>query len=82
MIAIDNILVSDEVVREQFVCDLLKCNDPGFANVEVNVEGYTGKPGDRLNIVCCKGHTEQTQAGFIVGFAWSPVYRSQVPTPR
>ena len=25
MIAIDNILVSDEVVREQFVCDLLKC---------------------------------------------------------
>lgn len=25
MIAIDNILISDEVVREQFVCDLLKC---------------------------------------------------------
>ena len=25
MIAIDNILVSDEVVREKFVCDLLKC---------------------------------------------------------
>jgi hypothetical protein len=25
MIAIDNILVSDEVIREQFVCDLLKC---------------------------------------------------------
>jgi hypothetical protein len=25
MIAIDNILVSDAVVREQFVCDLLKC---------------------------------------------------------
>ena len=25
MIAIDNILVSDDVVREQFVCDLLKC---------------------------------------------------------
>lgn len=25
MIAIENILVSDEVVREQFVCDLLKC---------------------------------------------------------
>lgn len=25
MIAIDNILVSDEVISEQFVCDLLKC---------------------------------------------------------
>jgi hypothetical protein len=25
MIAIDNILVSDAVIREQFVCDLLKC---------------------------------------------------------
>jgi hypothetical protein len=25
MIAIDNILISDDVVREQFVCDLLKC---------------------------------------------------------
>jgi hypothetical protein len=25
MIAIDNILVSDDVIREQFVCDLLKC---------------------------------------------------------
>lgn len=25
MIAIDNVLVSDEVVREQFVCDLAKC---------------------------------------------------------
>lgn len=25
MIAIDNILVSDEVIREQFVCDLTKC---------------------------------------------------------
>jgi hypothetical protein len=25
MIAIDNILVSDDVVREQFVCDLVKC---------------------------------------------------------
>lgn len=25
MIAIDNILVSDDVVREQFVCDLMKC---------------------------------------------------------
>lgn len=25
MIAIDNILVSEDVVREQFVCDLLKC---------------------------------------------------------
>src|ERR1700744_3432827 len=25
MIAIDKILVSDDVIREQFVCDLLKC---------------------------------------------------------
>jgi hypothetical protein len=25
MIAIDNILISDEVVKEQFVCDLSKC---------------------------------------------------------
>ena len=25
MIAIDNILVSDSVIEEQFVCDLLKC---------------------------------------------------------
>jgi hypothetical protein len=25
MIAIDNILISDEVVQEQFVCDLNKC---------------------------------------------------------
>ncbi len=25
MIAIDNMLVSDEVVEEQFVCDLTKC---------------------------------------------------------
>ena len=25
MIAIDNILVSDEIVKEQFVCDLTKC---------------------------------------------------------
>jgi len=25
MIAIDNILVSDEVIKEQFVCDLTKC---------------------------------------------------------
>ena len=25
MIAIDNILISDEIVEEQFVCDLTKC---------------------------------------------------------
>lgn len=25
MIAIDNILISDEIVKEQFVCDLNKC---------------------------------------------------------
>ena len=25
MIAIDNVLVSDEVVEAQFVCDLMKC---------------------------------------------------------
>jgi hypothetical protein len=25
MIAIDNVLISDEVVEEQFVCDLNKC---------------------------------------------------------
>ena len=25
MIAIDNILISDEIVEEQFVCDLNKC---------------------------------------------------------
>ena len=25
MIAIDNVLISDQVVEEQFVCDLTKC---------------------------------------------------------
>jgi hypothetical protein len=29
MIAIDNILISDEVVEEQFVCDLNKCKGGG-----------------------------------------------------
>ena len=25
MISIDNILISDQVIQEQFVCDLVKC---------------------------------------------------------
>jgi len=50
MIAIDNILVSDEVVREQFVCDLLKCKggccEDGDAGAPVEKEEL-----DRINEV-------------------------------
>lgn len=50
MIAIDNILVSDEVVREQFVCDLLKCKggccEDGDAGAPLEKEEL-----DRLNEV-------------------------------
>jgi uncharacterized protein DUF3109 len=50
MIAIDNILVSDEVVREQFVCDLLKCKggccEDGDAGAPLEKEEM-----DRLNEV-------------------------------
>jgi hypothetical protein len=50
MIAIDNILVSDDVVREQFVCDLLKCKggccEDGDAGAPLEKEEM-----DRLNEV-------------------------------
>lgn len=42
MIAIDNVLVSDEVVEEQFVCDLTKCKggccEDGDAGAPLEVE--------------------------------------------
>lgn len=42
MIAIDNILVSDQVVEEQFVCDLIKCKggccEDGDAGAPLEVE--------------------------------------------
>jgi hypothetical protein len=42
MIAIDNVLVSDEVVEEQFVCDLTKCKggccEDGDAGAPLNVD--------------------------------------------
>ena len=42
MIAIDNILVSDEVVEEKFVCDLTKCKggccEDGDAGAPLEVE--------------------------------------------
>jgi hypothetical protein len=42
MIAIDNVLVSDEVVEEQFVCDLRKCKggccEDGDAGAPLNVD--------------------------------------------
>src|ERR1700743_3117780 len=50
MIAIDKILVSDDVVREQFVCDLLKCKggccEDGDAGAPLEKEEL-----DRLNEV-------------------------------
>jgi hypothetical protein len=50
MIAIDKILVSDDVVREQFVCDLLKCKggccEDGDAGAPLEKEEM-----DRLNEV-------------------------------
>ena len=50
MIAIDNILVSDEIVKEQFVCDLTKCKGACC------VDGDAGAPLskdelDKLNAV-------------------------------
>ncbi|HMW27598.1 MAG TPA: DUF3109 family protein, partial [Ferruginibacter sp.] len=50
MIAIDNILVSDEIVKEQFVCDLSKCKGACC------VDGDAGAPLskdelDKLNAV-------------------------------
>jgi hypothetical protein len=41
MIAIDNILISDEVVKEQFVCDLTKCKGACC------VDGDAGAPLDK-----------------------------------
>ncbi len=45
MIAIDNILVSDQVVEEQFVCDLTKCKggccEDGDAGAPLEVEELT-----------------------------------------
>lgn len=45
MIAIDNILVSDEVVEEQFVCDLTKCKggccEDGDAGAPLEVDELT-----------------------------------------
>jgi hypothetical protein len=50
MIAIDNILISDDVIREQFVCDLLKCKggccEDGDAGAPLEKEELT-----RLNEV-------------------------------
>jgi hypothetical protein len=40
MIAIDNVLLSDEIVSEQFVCDLTKCKGACC------VDGDAGAPLD------------------------------------
>jgi hypothetical protein len=61
------------------ICDLNKCPEIATAVVHVNVSGYTGAPGSTLPIAICRAHMEQAQAGFIVGFAWTAVYRNQVP---
>jgi hypothetical protein len=44
MIAIDNILISDEVVQEQFVCDLTKCKGACC------VDGDAGAPLDKQEL--------------------------------
>jgi hypothetical protein len=44
MIAIDNILISDEVVKEQFVCDLTKCKGACC------VDGDAGAPLDKAEL--------------------------------
>lgn len=44
MIAIDNILISDEVVKEQFVCDLTKCKGACC------VDGAAGAPLDKAEL--------------------------------
>jgi hypothetical protein len=62
MIAIDNVLVSDKVVEEQFVCDLLKCKggccEDGDAGAPLEKEEL-----ERLNEVYEKVKPYLTAAG-------------------
>ena len=62
MIAIDKILISDDVVREQFVCDLLKCKggccEDGDAGAPLEKEEL-----DRLNEVYAVVKPYLTPAG-------------------
>lgn len=44
MIAIDNVLLSDEIIREQFVCDLSKCKGACC------VDGDAGAPLDKKEL--------------------------------
>lgn len=52
MIAIDNVLISDEVVQEQFVCDLTKCKG-GCCD-----EGDAGAPLEEDELEKLKAHYE------------------------
>jgi hypothetical protein len=49
--------------------------------VDINVSAYTGNPDSTLRIAVCQAHGQQTQAGFIAGFAWTPVYKHEVSKP-
>jgi hypothetical protein len=44
MIAIDNVLLSDKIISEQFVCDLTKCKGACC------VDGDAGAPLDRKEL--------------------------------
>lgn len=60
-------------------CDLNKCTEHGTRAVGISVAAYTGRAGDELTLVICEPHGDQLQAGFIAGFAWTPVYKHEVP---
>ncbi len=44
MIVIDNVLVSDEIIKEQFVCDLNNCKGACC------VDGDAGAPLNRMSL--------------------------------
>jgi Protein of unknown function (DUF3109) len=56
LIAIDNILISDEVVSEQFVCDLNKCNG-GCCE-----DGDSGAPLTNEELECLRDYIEDIKA--------------------
>lgn len=63
-------------------CDMFRCKDAGYCVVTLDLSGYTGRDGDEIDVVLCRAHGDQYQAGFIVGFAWTPVHRGDLPVAQ
>lgn len=68
----------DQVLVAGRICDLKGCGQPGAAIIDLVVENYTGRRGDMLTLVICADHGANYQSGAIAGFAWAPVYKTEL----